>query len=425
LSDAVPVEVVTFGCRLNVSESELVRRHAETAGLDDTIIVNSCAVTAEAVRKAQQTIRRLKREKPQTRVVVTGCAAQTEPETFAKMPEVDRVLGNRAKLAAETWIEARRTLHFGIGADEKVSVDDLASVRETALHLVDGFEGHVRAFVQVQNGCDHRCTFCIIPFGRGPSRSVPMGEIVEQVRRLAANGYREVVLTGVDLTAWGLDLPGTPRLGTLVRTILRHVPQLPRLRISSIDPVEVDPGLLRALAEEERLMPHLHLSLQHGDDLMLKRMKRRHLRADAIRFCSEARRLRPDLVFGADLIAGFPTETENHFHNSLTLAEDCGLTFLHVFPYSPRKGTPAARMPQLARTVVKERAARLREKGDAVLRRHFASEIGRRRRVLAEGEGMEGHSEHFARVALARRAPRGTILDVTISGHDGCRLLAA
>ena len=419
------LEVLTFGCRLNVSESELVRRHAEAAGLDDTVIVNSCAVTGEAVRKAQQAIRRLKRERPGARVVVTGCAVQTEPETFADMHEVDQVLGNHAKLAADTWIKAKRALDFGISAEQKIKIDDLESVRETALHLVDSFESHVRAFVQVQNGCDHRCTFCIIPFGRGPSRSVPMGVIVEQVRRLVENEYREVVLTGVDLTAWGLDLPGQPRLGALVHAILRHVPELPRLRISSIDPVEADAVLMRAIAEEERLMPHLHLSLQHGDDLVLKRMKRRHLRADAVAFCNEARRLRPDMVFGADLIAGFPTEEENQFRNSLSLADDCGLTFMHVFPYSPRKGTPAARMPQIDRATVKERARRLRERGETMLHRHFASEIGRRRRVLAEGVGMEGHSEHFARVALARPAPRGTILEVTISGHDGHRLLAA
>ncbi|MEX0590821.1 MAG: tRNA (N(6)-L-threonylcarbamoyladenosine(37)-C(2))-methylthiotransferase MtaB [Xanthobacteraceae bacterium] len=419
------VEVVTFGCRLNISESELVRRHAEAAGLDDTIIVNSCAVTGEAVRQARQTIRRLKRERPGARIVVTGCAAQTEAETFAEMDEVDRVLGNHAKLMAETWAGVSRALDFGIGADEKVVIDDIDSVRETALHLVDAYDGHVRAFVQVQNGCDHRCTFCIIPYGRGPSRSVAMGEVVAQVRRLVENGYREMVLTGVDLTAWGADLPGRPRLGALVRAILRHVPELPRLRVSSIDPVEVDADFMHALAEEERLMPHLHLSLQAGDDLILKRMKRRHSRADAIRFCQEARRLRPDIVFGADLIAGFPTETEAQCRNSLALADDCGLTFLHVFPFSPRKGTPAARMPLLPRATVKERARRLREQGETALRRHFAAEIGRRRRVLAEGTGHEGHSEQFTRVALTRAAPRGAILDVMISGHDGRRLLAA
>jgi threonylcarbamoyladenosine tRNA methylthiotransferase MtaB len=421
----VTVEVVTFGCRLNISESEIVRRHADAAGLADAIIVNSCAVTGEAVRQARQAIRRLKRERPDARIVVTGCAAQTEPETFAAMGEVDRVLGNHAKLAADTWISAKRALDFGIGAEAKVCIDDLGSLRETALHLVDGFEGHVRAFVQVQNGCDHRCTFCAIPFGRGPSRSVPMGEVVNQVRRLVAHGYREVVLTGVDLTAWGTDLPGKPPLGELVRAMLRHVPELPRLRVSSVDPVEVDADFRRALAEEERLMPHLHLSLQAGDDLILKRMKRRHSRIDAVQFCDTMRRLRPDIVFGADLIAGFPTETDTQFRNTLSLADDCGLSFLHVFPFSPRKGTPAARMPPLPRAIVKGRARALREKGETALRRHFASEIGRRRQVLAEGSGTEGHSEHFSRVTLARPAPRGTIVDVTISGHDGRRLLAA
>ena len=419
------IEVVNFGCRLNASESELIRRHAMAAGLDNTVVINSCAVTGEAVQKARQAIRRLKRERPDTRIVVTGCAAQTEPESFARMSEVDQLIGNHAKLKPETWVGAKSALDFGVAAEERVRIDDLESVRETALHLVDSFDGHVRAFVQVQNGCDHRCTFCIIPYGRGPSRSVAMGEIVAQARKLAENGYREIVLTGVDLTAWGLDLPGKPRLGTLVRAILRHVPELPRLRISSLDPVEVDGDLLRAIAEEERLMPHLHLSLQAGDDLILKRMKRRHSRADAVRFCVEARRLRPDIVFGADMIAGFPTENDNHFRNSLALADDCGLTFLHVFPFSPRKGTPAARMPQLPRDIVKDRARQLRDKGTTALRRHLAAEIGRRRAVLAEGEGMEGHSEYFARVALARPAPRGTILSVTINGHDGRRLLAA
>jgi threonylcarbamoyladenosine tRNA methylthiotransferase MtaB len=421
----VSVDVVTFGCRLNASESEVVRRHAEAAGLDNSVVINSCAVTAEAVRKAQQTIRRLKRERPEARILVTGCAAQTEPETFADMREVDFVLGNNAKLNAETWAAAKHALDFGIAAEEKVKIDDLDSIRETALHLVDGFDGHVRAFVQVQNGCDHRCTFCIIPYGRGPSRSVAMGEVVAQARKLVENGYREIVLTGVDLTAWGLDLPGQPKLGALVRAILRHVPELPRLRISSLDPVEIDHDLMRAIAEEERLMPHLHLSLQHGDDLILKRMKRRHSRRDAIDFCNEARHLRPDMVFGSDLIAGFPTENDMHFRNSLALADDCGLTFLHVFPFSPRNGTPAARMPQHARSLIKERAALLREKGDAMLRRHFANEIGRRRRVIAEGDGREGHSEYFARVALARPALRGQMLEVQISGHDGRRLLAA
>jgi threonylcarbamoyladenosine tRNA methylthiotransferase MtaB len=341
------------------------------------------------------------------------------------MKEVDRVLGNRSKLAAETWISVRSALDSGIGAEVKVTIDDLDSIRNTASHLLDGFDGHVRAFVQVQNGCDHRCTFCVIPYGRGPSRSVPPDEIVNQVRRLVDRGHREVVLTGVDLTAWGLDLPARPRLGTLARAILRNVPELRRLRISSLDPVEVDAELMHALAGEERLMPHLHLSLQSGDDLILKRMKRRHSRADAISFCAKVRQHRPDIVFGADLIAGFPTETDTQFRNTLTLADDCGVSFLHVFPFSARNGTPAARMPMLPRPLVKERARTLREKGDTAIRRHFAAEIGRRRSVLAEGTGDEGHSEHFTRVLLARPVSRGTIVDVTISGHDGRRLLAA
>ncbi len=419
------VEVVTFGCRLNMGESELVRRHAEAAGLDNTIIINSCAVTGEAVRQARQTIRRLKRERPDAKILVTGCAAQTEPETFAEMSEVDRVLGNVSKTSPDIWLEVKRSLDFGVSKEEKVKIDNLASVRETALHMVDGYEGHVRAFMQVQNGCDHRCTFCIIPYGRGPSRSVPMGDVIAQVRKLVENNYREVVLTGVDLTSWGGDLPGAPKFGSLVRAILRHVPELPRLRISSLDPVEIDSDLLLALAEEERLMPHLHLSLQHGDDLILKRMKRRHLRADAISFANKARRLRPDLVLGADFIAGFPTETGAHFQNTLKLVDECALTFLHVFPFSPRKGTPAARMPQVERAIVKERARMLREAGQRVLQNHLANEIGRRRRVLAEGaEGIEGHSEHYMPVRLASPAGRGTLLDVTISGHDGRRLLA-
>ncbi|HLL26201.1 MAG TPA: tRNA (N(6)-L-threonylcarbamoyladenosine(37)-C(2))-methylthiotransferase MtaB [Xanthobacteraceae bacterium] len=417
------VEVINFGCRLNAAESATIRRHAEAAGLEDTVIVNSCAVTAEAVRQARQTIRRVARERPHARIIVTGCAAQTEPATFAAMPEVDRVLGNASKTAPATWNEAKRALDFGIGAGEKIKIDDLASVRETALHLVDGFEGRARAFVQVQNGCDHRCTFCIIPYGRGPSRSVPAGEVVAQIRRLVENGCREAVLTGVDLTAWGADLPGEPRLGALVRAILRHLPQLPRLRISSIDPVEVDDELFRALAEEERLMPHLHLSLQAGDDLILKRMKRRHLRADAIRFCAEARRRRADIVFGADLIAGFPTETEAQFQNSLALVDDCGLTYLHVFPFSAREGTPAARMPQIGRAVAKERARRLRAKGETALRRHLAREVGRQRKVLVEQDG--GHTEHYTEVKLERPSTPGTIQDAFITGHDGRRLFAA
>lgn len=422
------VEVVTFGCRLNTLESEAVKNAASAAGLERTIVVNTCAVTAEAVRQAKQSIRRLKREDPERRIVVTGCAAQTEPETFAEMEEVARVVGNAEKAKPETWAAARQAFDFGIGAEEKAVVGDIMSVRETALHLIEGqvngLEGRTRAFVQVQNGCDHRCTFCIIPYGRGNSRSVPMGEVVAQVRRLVENGYSEVVLTGVDLTSYGIGLPGAPKLGQLVRALLRHVPELRRLRLSSIDSVEADEDLVAAIAEEERLMPHLHLSLQAGDDLILKRMKRRHSRRDAIEFCSRLRDLRPDMVFGADIIAGFPTEAEQHFRNSLRLVDECGLTHLHVFPFSPRKGTPAARMPQLAREDIKERAKRLREKGAEALQRHLAGEVGRRRAVLAETEGM-ARTEGFTPVRLFRPLAAGTIADVRIAGHDGTRLIAA
>jgi threonylcarbamoyladenosine tRNA methylthiotransferase MtaB len=420
------VDVVTFGCRLNAYESEVIRREAEAAGLADTVIVNTCAVTAEAVRQSRQAIRRLARERPAARIVVTGCAAQIEPKTFAAMPEVALVLGNQEKLSAEAWRnqhEAGRA-SFGVAADEKIVVNDIMTVTQTATHLVDGFEGRARAFVQVQNGCDHRCTFCIIPFGRGNARSVPMGEVVAEVRRLCERGYLEVVLTGVDLTSYGSNLPGTPRLGTLVKQILKHVPELERLRLSSIDSIEADGDLLDAFADEDRLMPHLHLSLQAGDDLVLKRMKRRHLRADAIAFCEQVRRLRPDIVFGGDIIAGFPTETEAMFTRSLDLVDECGLTHLHVFPFSPRPGTPAARMPQVRRDVVKERARRLRAKGEMALRRHLDGEVGTRRRVLAESS-MTGRTGQFALVGLKRPVESGSIVDVTISGHDGRQLLAA
>ncbi|MCB4769959.1 tRNA (N(6)-L-threonylcarbamoyladenosine(37)-C(2))-methylthiotransferase MtaB [Ancylobacter sp. Lp-2] len=421
------IDVVTFGCRLNTLESEAVKHAAGAAGLDDLVVVNTCAVTAEAVRQARQAIRRLKREQPDKRIVVTGCAAQTEPATFAGMEEVERVIGNAEKAKPETWAATRQALDFGVGNEEKAVVGDIMSVRETALHLidglqVDGIEGHTRAFVQVQNGCDHRCTFCIIPYGRGNSRSVPAGEVVAQVRRLVENGYAEVVLTGVDLTSWGAGLPGAPKLGTLVRAILRHVPELRRLRLSSIDSVEADDELIRAIAEEERLMPHLHLSLQAGDDLILKRMKRRHSRSDAIRFCASIRRARPDMVFGADIIAGFPTETEAHFRNSLALVDDCGLTHLHVFPFSARRGTPAARMPQLPGDAVKERARRLREKGASALLRHLASAIGTRAEVLAEAGGL-ARTRAFTPVRLGTPMPRGSIGEVRIAGHDGTHLL--
>jgi threonylcarbamoyladenosine tRNA methylthiotransferase MtaB len=419
------VEVVTFGCRLNTLESEMIRSAA--AGLDNTIIVNTCAVTAEAVRQARQGIRRLARERPDAKIVVTGCAAQVEPQTFANMPEIAFVVGNEYKRSPEKWAEVEdllRTFAFGLATEEKIRVNDIFSVKETALPFVEGIEGRARAFVQVQNGCDHRCTFCIIPYGRGNSRSVPMGEVVAQVRRLVANGYREVVLTGVDITSYGSNLPGAPRLGKLVRQILKHVPQLERLRLSSIDSVEADADLLDALADEPRLMPHLHLSLQHGDDIILKRMKRRHSRADALAFTDQVRRLRSDIVFGADIIAGFPTETEGMFARSLDLVDECGLTHLHVFPYSERQGTPAARMPQMPVAVRKERAAQLRALGAKRLARHLEREIGARRRVLTESHGV-GRTEQFTPVRLAGPAEPGTMLDVIIAGHDGRQLIAA
>jgi threonylcarbamoyladenosine tRNA methylthiotransferase MtaB len=408
----------TLGCRLNAYETEAMKELAAAAGLSDAVIVNTCAVTAEAVRKAKQEIRRLSRENPGAAIIVTGCAAQTEPETFAAMPEVARVVGNHEKMQADTWqgIAAPDL----IGVTEKVQVDDIMSVRETAGHLIDGFGRH-RAYVQVQNGCDHRCTFCIIPYGRGNSRSVPAGVVVEQINRLVDRGFNEVVLTGVDLTSWGADLPGEPRLGDLVRRILK-LTSVPRLRISSIDSIEVDPALMEAIATESRLMPHLHLSLQAGDDMILKRMKRRHLREDAIRFCEEVRALRPEMVFGADIIAGFPTETEAMFQRSLDLVDDCGLTFLHVFPFSPRKGTPAARMPQVRGPEIKERAARLRGLGDAALGRHLTGQVGRTHRVLTEGSRL-GRTEQFTEVSFETDQPEGTVREVVIRGQDGARLL--
>ncbi len=410
----------TLGCRLNAYESEAMKELAAAAGLQNTVIVNTCAVTAEAVRKAKQEIRRLRRENPDATLIVTGCAAQTEPETFAAMPEVSRVIGNTEKMQAETW--AGLAVPDLIGATERVQVDDIMSVRETAGHLIDGFGRH-RAYVQVQNGCDHRCTFCIIPFGRGNSRSVPAGVVVDQIKRLVDKGFLEVVLTGVDLTSWGADLPGGPRLGDLVMRILRLVPDLARLRISSIDSIEVDEALMGAIAGESRLMPHLHLSLQAGDDMILKRMKRRHLRDDAIRFCEDARKLRPEMVFGADIIAGFPTETEAMFENSLRLIKDCGLTFLHVFPFSPRKGTPAARMPQVRGPQIKDRAARLRAAGDEALRVHLEGQVGRVHQVLMEGPRM-GRTEGFAEVDFGEDQPEGRIVEGLILGFERGRLVA-
>jgi threonylcarbamoyladenosine tRNA methylthiotransferase MtaB len=386
---AKALDVVTFGCRLNSYESEVIRRHAETAGLTNAVVVNTCAVTGEAERQARQAIRRARRERPEAMILVTGCAVQIDPERYAAMPEVDRVLGNEEKLKADSYLTGE--------SGPRVLVNDIMAVTETAGHLIGGLNERTRAFVQVQQGCDHRCTFCIIPYGRGNSRSVPVGEVVRQVRHLAEEGVPEVVLTGVDVTSYGQDLPGRPSLGRMVRRLLAQVPELPRLRLSSIDAVELDEDIFRLLAEEPRLMPHLHLSLQSGDDLILKRMKRRHSRGDAVRLAERARRARPDVVLGADLLAGFPTETETMFRNTLDLIGDCGLTHLHVFPYSERPGTPAARMPQVPVRVRKERAARLREAGRNALRRFLQSRIGKEESVLFERSG-EGLSEHFVNV---------------------------
>ena len=418
-----PPKFTTLGCRLNAYETEAMKAMSQEAGLDNAVIVNTCAVTAEAVRKARQEIRRLRRENPDANIIVTGCAAQTEPETFAQMDEVTRVIGNTEKMQPETWHDIARGPDF-IGDTEKVQVDDIMSVTETAGHLIDGFGTRSRAYVQVQNGCDHRCTFCIIPYGRGNSRSVPAGVVVDQIKRLVDKGFNEVVLTGVDLTSWGADLPMTPRLGDLVMRILRLVPDLRRLRISSIDSIEADDALMQAIATETRLMPHLHLSLQHGDDLILKRMARRHLRDDAIAFCEEARRLRPDMTFGADIIAGFPTETDAHFENSLRLVTDCDLTWLHVFPYSKREGTPAAKIPnQVNGNVIKDRAARLRAAGDAQVTKHLAAQMGKTHHILMENPHM-GRTEQFTEVHFDTPQTEGAIVTAPISGIRNGQLLA-
>ncbi len=417
------VDVVTFGCRLNAFESEVMRSEAERAGLTDTIVINSCAVTNEAVAQARQSIRRLKRERPSVRIVVTGCAAQTQAEMFAAMAEVDRVVGNDDKMRSQAWLNARAALdgEREFATSDKVAVSDIMSVRQMTPPRLDGLQkGLPRAFVQVQNGCDHRCTFCIIPFGRGNSRSVPVEAAIAQVRALVERGHGEIVLTGVDLTSYGADLPDAPKLGQLTKQILREVPALKRLRISSVDSIEVDRDLLDVIADDERLMPHLHLSLQSGDDLILKRMKRRHSRQQAIDFCEEVRRLRPDIAFGADIIAGFPTETEDMFARSLDLVRECGLTFLHVFPYSPRPGTPAARMPQVEGNLIKERAARLRAAGEAALRRRLETEIGNTREILIES-ATQGRTEHFLPVAIRGETP-GTVRRLAIASHDGARL---
>ena len=413
----------TLGCRLNAYETEAMKELSRKAGLENAVVVNTCAVTAEAVRKARQEIRKLRRDNPDAPIIVTGCAAQTEPETFAAMEEVTKVIGNTEKMLPETWQEIAKGPDF-IGKTERVQVDDIMSVTETAGHLIDGFGTRSRAYVQVQNGCDHRCTFCIIPYGRGNSRSVPAGVVVDQIKRLVDKGYNEVVLTGVDLTSWGADLPASPKLGDLVMRILKLVPDLPRLRISSIDSIEVDENLMQAIATEPRLMPHLHLSLQHGDDLILKRMARRHLRDDAIRFCDAARKLRPEMTFGADIIAGFPTETEAHFENSLKLISDCDLTWLHVFPYSKREGTPAAKIPnQVDGNAIKERAARLRAAGAAQVQRHLADQIGKTHHILMENPLM-GRTEQFSEVSFATPQTEGALVTATITGLEGIQLTA-
>ena len=404
------------GCRLNMYETEAMKELVAQSGLTNTVIINTCAVTSEAVRKSKQDIRKLRRQNPDAKLIVTGCAAQTEPKTFAEMQEVDVVIGNTEKMQSSTW--AGLAGDFGT---EPVQVDDIMSVTETAGHLIDGFGSRSRAYVQVQNGCDHRCTFCIIPFGRGNSRSVPAGVVVDQIKRLVDKGYAEIVLTGVDMTSWGADLPNAPRLGDLVLRILKLVPDLPRLRISSIDSIEVDPALMQAIATEPRLMPHLHLSLQHGDDLILKRMKRRHLRDDAIRFTEETMSLRPEMTFGADIIAGFPTETEVHFKNSLALVKDCNLTWLHIFPYSVRNGTPAARMPQVNGQDIKSRAARLRTAGEIQVTLHLNAQVGQSHDVLMENPTM-GRTQQFAEVMFTEPQTEGKIIATDITSASTTQL---
>ena len=413
---------MTQGCRLNAYETEAMKELANAAGLKDIVVVNTCAVTAEAVRKSKQEIRKLRRDNPSSQMIVTGCAAQIEPKTFSEMSEVDLVVGNTEKMNSDTWNEISNKPDF-VGKTEKVMVDDIMSVKNTAGHLIDGFGTRSRAYVQVQNGCDHRCTFCIIPYGRGNSRSVPAGVVVDQIKRLVDTGYNEVVLTGVDITSWGADLPLMPKLGDLVQRILKLVPDLPRLRISSIDSIEADPALIDAISSEMRLMPHLHLSLQAGDDMILKRMKRRHLRDDAINFCLEMRSVRPDIVYGADIIAGFPTETEEMFENSLKLIDDCGLTWLHVFPFSPREGTPAARMPQMDRSIIKERAARLRSRGELAVQNHLAAQIGLEHNILIENERM-GRTEGFTEVLFNKDQIKGSIVNAKIVSKSQTQLIA-
>ncbi len=410
-------EIITFGCRLNAYESEAIRARAVSAGLQDAVIVNTCAVTGEAVRQSRQAIRKARRARPEARIIVTGCAAQSEPDTYAAMPEVDFVLGNQEKLDADSYAD------FGIGALERVRVNDIFSVRETAAQLVDSFDGRARAFLQVQNGCDHRCTFCIIPYGRGNSRSVPMGAAVEEARRLVENGFGEIVLTGVDLTSYGADLPGRPTLGQLCGKLLKLIPELARLRLSSIDSIEADPDLMRLIAEEERLAPHFHLSAQSGDDMILKRMKRRHSRKDTIAFCEAVRRIRPGAAFGADLIAGFPTETERMFDNTLKLVDDAGFAYLHVFPFSPRARTPAARMPQVPKPVIKQRAAQLRAKGALALDARLRSLVGTEQTLLVEKDNV-GRTACFAQARFAGSAPAGAFVRARVHDSTGTQLIA-
>jgi threonylcarbamoyladenosine tRNA methylthiotransferase MtaB len=414
------VETITLGCRLNLYESEAMRGLAHDAGLKDVVLVNTCAVTSEAVRQARQTIRRARRDKPDAMIVVTGCAAQIDPAMFAAMPEVDRVIGNAEK-ADPAVFRALASTNGGPDQIERVLVNDIMSVRETAGHLIDGVQDRARAYVQVQNGCDHRCTFCVIPYGRGNSRSVAAGEVVAMIGRLVAKGVPEVVLSGVDMTSWGSDLPGKPVLGELVARIFKLVPDLKRLRLSSVDAVEIDDTLFRLFAEEERLMPHLHLSLQHGSDMILKRMKRRHLRADAIELAARLRAARPDIAFGADIIAGFPTETETHFEESMSLIDDVGLAFLHVFPYSPRPMTPAAKMPQLDKAIIKDRAARLRAKGELALSAFLDSQIGSIQRVLIERAG-KGRLDTFAEILVEGGVAGATVM-ARVIGRDGGHLV--
>ena len=413
------IKFSTLGCRLNSYETESMRNMAGTVGLNNAVVINTCAVTHQAVSKSRQEIRRLRRENPNSTLIVTGCAAQIDPMGFSKMSEVDFVLGNSEKMRPEIW----SNLASGAPVEsERVQVDDIMSISETASHLIDGFGTRSRAYVQIQNGCDHRCTFCTIPFGRGNSRSVPAGVVVEQIKRLVQKGYNEIVLTGVDLTSWGADLPTHPKLGNLITRILRLVPDLNRLRISSIDSIEVDEEFLDAIATERRLMPHFHLSLQHGDDLILKRMKRRHLRKDAILFCEKVRKLRPEVTFGADIIAGFPTESDEHFENSIKLVEECGLTWLHIFPYSKREGTPAARMPQIDGRIIKSRAELLRSLGKKVRSKHLKEQIGRKHKVLMESSVL-GRTEQFAEVLFASPKQEGSIVDATISDASNSQLM--